>query len=79
MSDNDKPYFIETGDPEPLPIFVTKQRDEREKRQQAVNFARASVGLEGFELSNVGEEHARSYVEGDFTLEEFIERCTAST
>lgn len=49
MSDNKKPHFIETGDAEPLPIFVTKQRNEREKRRQAVSFARASVGLEGIE------------------------------
>ncbi|PRW83091.1 chromosome segregation protein ParM, partial [Pseudomonas simiae] len=48
----------------PLPIFVTKQRDERGKRLRAVNFVRASVGLEAFELSKVDEEHARAYVEG---------------
>ena len=53
--------------------------DEKPQRLKAVNFAWASVGLEGFELSNVEEEHARAYVEGDFTLDEFIKRSIAST
>lgn len=62
----DQPTFIDSGPAEPLPIFVTKQRDDR-----AVNYARASVGLEGFKLSEVDEENARAYVEGEITLEEF--------
>lgn len=65
-----------------LPIFVTKQhisgeRNERSQRLKAVNFARASVGLEGFEISNVHEEHAGAYVEGEITLDEFIELSSA--
>ncbi|WP_181195612.1 antitoxin VbhA family protein, partial [Pseudomonas simiae] len=39
---------------------------------------RASVGLEAFELSKVDEEHARAYVEGEITLDEFIERASAA-
>lgn len=79
MESSDKPHFIETGDAEPLPIFVTKQRGEREKRLQAINFARASVGLEGFNLSKVDEEHARAYVEGEITLDDLLERSISLT
>lgn len=77
MMSNDKPNFVETGAAAPLPIFVTKQRDDRAERLRAVNYARASVGLEGFKLSAVvEEENARAYVEGEITLDEFIERST---
>ena len=79
MSSSDKPIFIETDNVQPLPIFVTKQRDKREERLRAVNFARASVGLDGFKLSSVHEEHARAYVEGEITLDEFIELSISST
>ena len=50
MMSNDKPHFVETGDAATLPIFVTKQRDDRAERLRAVNYARASVGLEGFKV-----------------------------
>ena len=73
MMNNDKPHFVETGAPAPLPIFVTKQRDDRAERLRAVNYARASVGLEGFKLSKVEEENARAYVEGKITLDEVVE------
>ncbi|MQU29729.1 chromosome segregation protein ParM [Pseudomonas helleri] len=54
-------------------MFVTKQRDDREKRLRAVNYARASAGLEGFKLSAEDEENARAFVESEITLGEFIE------
>ena len=73
-----EPHFIQVGDPDdatgPLPIFVTKDRDARDKRLQAVNFARASVGLEGFTLSEIDEEQASAYVNGEITLGEFLKR-----
>ena len=78
-----EPHFIQVGDPDdiigPLPIFVTRDRDERDRRLQAVTFARASVGLEGFKLSAVEEENARAYVDGDITLDEFLGRSISST
>ena len=67
----DQPTFIESGPAEPLPIFVTKRR--------SVNYARASVGLEGFKLSAFEEENARAYVEGEITLDEFLTRSLPST
>ena len=79
MMSNDKPHFVETGAAAPLPIFVTKQRDDRAERLRAVNYARASVGLEGFNLSKVEEENARAYVQGEITLDEFLARSIAST
>jgi hypothetical protein len=79
MMNDDKPNFIEGGEPLPLPIFVTKQHDNRKERLRAVNFARASVGLEGFNLSKVEEENARAYVQGEITLDEFLARSIAST
>ena len=79
MMSNDKPHFVEIGAAAPLPIFVTKQRDNRAERLRAVNYARASVGLEGFKLSKVEEENARAYVEGEITLDEFLGRSLPST
>lgn len=79
MMSNDKPHFVETGAAAPLPIFVTKQRDDRAERLRAANFTRASVGLEGFKLSAVEEENARAYVEGEITLDEFLGRSIPST
>ena len=75
----DQPTFIDSGTAESPPIFVTKQRSDREERLRAVNHARASVGLEGFKLSAVEEENARAYVEGEITLDEFLERSIPST
>lgn len=43
---------------------------ERSRRQSAVNYARASVGLEGFSLS---EAHAQRFVDGQISLQEFVQ------
>ena len=76
---SDLPTFVESGDAEPLPIFVTKQRSDRTERLRAVNYARASVGLEGFKLSAFEEENVRAYVEGENTLNEVRTRSLPST
>lgn len=75
----DQPTFIDSGPSERLPLFVTKQRSDRAERLRAVNYARASVGLEGFKLSALEEENARAYIEGEITLAEFMERSIPST
>ena len=36
MMNDDKPNFIEDNEPLPLPMFVTKQRDDRAERLRAV-------------------------------------------
>ncbi|CUR73218.1 hypothetical protein BN2905_25040 [Achromobacter xylosoxidans] len=46
---------------------------ERGRRQSAVNYARASVGLEGFSLSEADEAHAQRFVDGQITLQEFVQ------
>ena len=45
---------------------------ERGKRQKAVNFARASVGLEGFKPSEADEQRAARFVAGEFDLAELV-------
>ena len=46
--------------------------EERRKRQEAVNYARASVGLEGFKPSQADEEHAARFIAGEIDLAEFV-------
>ncbi len=45
---------------------------ERRRRQQAADFARASVGLEGFKLSEAEEQRAARFVAGEIDLAEFV-------
>ncbi|MCZ8438280.1 antitoxin VbhA family protein [Achromobacter xylosoxidans] len=46
---------------------------ERSRRQSAVNYARASVGLEGFSLSEADEAHAQRFADGQMSLQEFVQ------
>lgn len=46
---------------------------ERMRRQKAVDYARASVALEGFKLSALDEQRARAFVNGDLSLFEFVD------
>lgn len=46
--------------------------EERRKRQEAVNYARASVGLEGFKPSHAAEAHAARFIAGEIDLAEFV-------
>ena len=46
--------------------------DERRKRQEAVNYARASVGLEGFKPSEANEQRAARFVAGEIDLADFV-------
>ncbi|WP_246542150.1 antitoxin VbhA family protein [Collimonas antrihumi] len=45
---------------------------ERQRREDAVNFARASVGLEGFKPSTKEEAHAQLFINGEIELVEFV-------
>jgi len=45
---------------------------ERCKRQKAVDFARASVGLEGFTLSETERAHAQRFIDSEIGLVEFV-------
>ena len=46
---------------------------ERSRREAAVNYARASVGLEGFSLSEANEAHARRFIAAELSLREFVQ------
>ena len=46
---------------------------ERSRRQSAVNYAWASVGLEGFSLSEADEAHAQLFIDGQISLQEFVQ------
>ncbi len=50
---------------------------ERDRRVAAVNYARASVALEGFSLSAADEEHAQRFIDGSIDLEEFVQPRSA--
>ena len=45
---------------------------ERRKRREAVNFARASVGLEGFKPSPECEAQAVRFINGEIEIAEVI-------
>ena len=46
--------------------------DERRKRQKAADFARASVGLEGFKISEEVEQQTARFIAGEIDLAEFV-------
>ena len=45
---------------------------ERRKRQAAADFARASVGLEGFKPSDEAEAQMRRHINGEIDLAELV-------
>lgn len=49
---------------------------ERRQREEAVSYARASVGLEGFQLSKTDELHAQRFINGEIELPEYVKGPT---
>lgn len=47
-------------------------QDDRQQRLDAVNYARASIGLEGFTPSTLDEQRATAYIDGLITLEQLV-------
>ena len=45
---------------------------ERKRREEAVNYARASVSLEGFKIGKAEEQHARRFINGEIDMPEFL-------
>jgi len=45
---------------------------ERQRRIEAANYARASVGLEGFKLSEAAERHFLRHINGEIDMAEFV-------
>ncbi|WP_447922038.1 antitoxin VbhA family protein [Achromobacter aegrifaciens] len=56
-----------------LPPHKTISDTEGSRRQSAVSYARASVGLEGFLLSEADEAHAQRYIDGQISQQEFVQ------
>lgn len=52
------------------PAMITDA--ERRKRQEAADFARASVGLEGFKISEDVEQKTARFIAGEIDLAEFV-------
>lgn len=50
--------------------------EERKRRQEAVDYARASIELSGYSLSTEDEARAQAFVNGDLDLSDFV-RSTA--
>lgn len=46
--------------------------EERQRREEAANFARASVGLEGFKISAECEARTQRYINGEIELDQFL-------
>jgi hypothetical protein len=51
---------------------------ESRRREKAVNFARASVGLEGFKPHKADEDLSRRYVAGEITILDAIKAVNES-
>lgn len=56
------------GTKAPAPITEA----ERRKRQEAADFARASLGLEGFKISEEVEQKTARFIAGEIDLAEFV-------
>ncbi|WP_246173951.1 XRE family transcriptional regulator [Paraburkholderia hayleyella] len=65
-------YVNEARERQNAPANDAISADERRRRENAVNFACASVVLEGFKLSEEEEAHARRFVSGEIQLAEFV-------
>ena len=57
---------------EPAPALRSLTPAERRKREQAVRFATASIGLEGLRLSPQAHAHAQRFVDGEIDSAEFL-------
>ncbi|WP_343214373.1 antitoxin VbhA family protein [Dyella sp. ASV21] len=54
-----------------LPTNITPEA--RARRQKSIHGARANVGLSGFKPTEATEARARSYIEGEITLQELVD------
>ena len=57
-----------SDEPKKFPI----SDEERQRRKEAHDYARASVGLSGFVLSAEDEAHAERFINGEIDLAEFV-------
>jgi hypothetical protein len=50
--------------------------EERQRRIEAANYARASMGLSGFKLNAAAERHFLRHINGEIDMAEFIKGHT---
>jgi len=55
-----------------MPSVTPVSANERMRRQAAMEYARASVGLEGFKLSKADEAHFQRHINGEIDMAEFV-------
>lgn len=53
-------------------VSTDAQAHERQRRQAAVDFALANVGLSGFTPSEEVQDHMRRFIDGGIDLDEFV-------
>ncbi len=58
--------------PAPVDAASRLPPDERRRREAAVRFANASIGLEGFVVSAAEEVQAERFIAGEIDLPEFL-------
>jgi hypothetical protein len=66
-------YVTEARERQNAPANDAISAAERRRRENAINFARSSVGLEGLKPSGAEEYHARRFINGEIELAEFVQ------
>lgn len=56
-----------------MPVRPTITPEERARRQEHADGARANIGLEGFRPDVATEDRVRRYIEGEITLTELVD------
>ncbi len=66
-------YVNEVRERQNAPANDEISADERRRRENAVNFARASIGLEGFRPSKAEEDRVSRFISGEMDLAELVQ------
>jgi hypothetical protein len=63
-----------TGEPQPRPVATRAPLSpaERRRREDAVRFADAPIGLEGFKVGSAAHARAERFIAGEIDLAEFL-------
>lgn len=62
--------------PAPAPKRPSITPEERRRREEAVRFGHACVGLEGFKQTPAALALAQRFIDGEIDMDEFIARST---
>jgi hypothetical protein len=71
-------YIEGTASLDDLLNYARSFAEERRKREDAINYGRASNALSGFTLTGSAEVYARKFIDGEMTIKEFIENMPHS-